>query len=330
MPLRVIKMNGPHERHMDHMDKGSELADLVKKAAYSYGADLVGVGNIGRWRDAPVERHPNSIFPQTRSVICIGFCIPRGVLRCADSDAYHAAYTVAGIANINTIIAPLVQHRICAMLENMGYDTVPVIFQSGKLSPPIFEEFNCAEVVREAVIDYKISAMLCGVGHIGLNRLLLTPQFGPAQRLFFLLTEAELAPDPVMESLCDGCGECIHSCPANALREDVDDSFALPEVGTVKRCGIIPHRCELSSSFGAFSPFAPVEVIDYARDICAADRVPAKEEILENVTQKVPYVMNAQKNFGCNGGLCSKCMYICLNHMHANGRLSKKAYPDTV
>ncbi len=51
--------------------------------------------------------------------------------------------------------------------------------------------------------------MACGLGEIGWSKVLLTPKFGPLQRVAFLFTDAELESDPeYVPHLCDNCGKC--------------------------------------------------------------------------------------------------------------------------
>jgi ferredoxin len=48
--------------------------------------------------------------------------------------------------------------------------------------------------------------------------MFLTPQFGPRQRLAFILTTAELEADPLHPGgLCDRCMECVKACTAGAI-----------------------------------------------------------------------------------------------------------------
>jgi epoxyqueuosine reductase QueG len=60
-----------------------------------------------------------------------------------------------------------------------------------------------------------------GLGTLGLEVNILTPEFGPRLYLTGILTEIELEPDQRMtEQVCIGesCSRCLHSCPPDAVR----------------------------------------------------------------------------------------------------------------
>jgi ferredoxin len=59
-----------------------------------------------------------------------------------------------------------------------------------------------------------------GLGTLGLEVNILTPEFGPRVYLTGILTELELEPDErITEQVCIGesCSRCLHSCPPNAV-----------------------------------------------------------------------------------------------------------------
>lgn len=65
---------------------------------------------------------------------------------------------------------------------------------------------------------YKLTARFAGLGWIGRNRLLITPDAGPRVALAAVLTDAPLAPT-ASAPLPDGCGDCtlcLDACPVHA------------------------------------------------------------------------------------------------------------------
>jgi epoxyqueuosine reductase len=66
----------------------------------------------------------------------------------------------------------------------------------------------------------KDAAHLAGLGVIGKNNLLITPQLGPRVRLRGIFIEADLKPTgPTVFDPCNGCDRpCHRACPRNAFR----------------------------------------------------------------------------------------------------------------
>jgi epoxyqueuosine reductase len=73
--------------------------------------------------------------------------------------------------------------------------------------------------VEKGGIYLKDTAILAGLGCIGRNNLLITPELGPRVRLRGILLEDELTPTgPVTFDPCHGCEEfCRKACPQNAF-----------------------------------------------------------------------------------------------------------------
>jgi epoxyqueuosine reductase len=77
----------------------------------------------------------------------------------------------------------------------------------------------------------KDSAVLAGLGVIGKNNLLVTPEFGTHVRLRGIFMEAELEPTgPIEFDPCTGCGmPCHKSCPRGAFRSGAFDNSSCKE-----------------------------------------------------------------------------------------------------
>ena len=74
--------------------------------------------------------------------------------------------------------------------------------------------------VEKGGIFLKDAAVLAGLGTIGMNNLLITPEFGPRVRLRALLLDVDLAPTgPIDFAPCAGCDmPCRSACPQKAFR----------------------------------------------------------------------------------------------------------------
>ena len=75
----------------------------VKDFARQSGADLVGIGDLGRFEGAPPEMDPRFVFPDARALIGLAFRIPRGYLRGIEEGTHFYQYPSMGYANINEV-----------------------------------------------------------------------------------------------------------------------------------------------------------------------------------------------------------------------------------
>ncbi len=86
-------------------------------------------------------------------------------------------------------------------------------------------------------LPHKTIATLAGLGWVGKSALLITREYGPAIRFASVLTDAKLeVGEPIKNSYCGDCKECVTHCPARAIsgetwkqglkREIIYDAFA--------------------------------------------------------------------------------------------------------
>jgi epoxyqueuosine reductase QueG len=71
-------------------------------------------------------------------------------------------------------------------------------------------------------LSHKHAARAAGLGVLGKNSLLITPQYGNRVHLVSVITDLDLEPDPLVEEeLCPpNCRLCLDACPAGALKGD--------------------------------------------------------------------------------------------------------------
>lgn len=307
------------------------LTAAVKKAALDYGADLVSIGSIDRWNQFPATDNPLQIMPKAKSVICIAFRIHRGTLRGANEGTYYSAYTLSGFHELNRVIAPMVQHRLASFIEDHGYEAVPIMYYSHNLGRntgvAAMHPDGTLKAFPEIFFDFRVGGVLCGMGEIGHSRLLLTPEFGPAQRIYFIVTEAELDADPILSGICDHCMECVRHCPAKALQYQADAGFEIPGVTTISRSSLDELKCRIAHVSGGTSPYAPDDVRNYVDGIINGPDTlprPSLAEIKEKVSDRIAYTSAAQKMFHSPAALCGDgCIRACLQHLDTTGKLNR-------
>ena len=102
------------------------LTECVRTAAIGSGADLVGFAPIARFDNAPPLLNPQTIFPQTRTVIAIAVRQLRGALKTVEEGTYWQAYNCDSYWYLNEVAAPSILRAVSLALEEEGYNGVPV------------------------------------------------------------------------------------------------------------------------------------------------------------------------------------------------------------
>jgi ferredoxin len=194
--------------------------------ALESGADLVGFAPISRFENAPAELHPRTIFPQTRTVIAVAFRQLRGALKGAEEGTYWQAYNCDSYWCLNEILAPTILRRIVTFLEDEGYTSIPV---HNPFHPHSGRKIRDDQPAGpDGFVSLRVIGVAAGLGELGHSKLLLTPQFGPRQRVFAVFTDAELEPTPLfIGSICDNCQSCVRECEAGAIGKSRDVKFVI-------------------------------------------------------------------------------------------------------
>jgi len=175
------------------------------------GVDLIGITSSARLGEAPPNHRPTDMMPEAKSVIVLA----RKFLSGPTNSKHWTSYTAVHDGNI----ARLDNDAYCIsryIEENYRANTLPV--------PAMTPYFHWDEQKQYAAGDlsHKHAAVAAGLGVIGKNSLLITPQYGNKVNLVSIITELELEPDALLsKELCPaGCRLCIDSCPASAIHGD--------------------------------------------------------------------------------------------------------------
>ncbi len=290
-----------------------QIISLAKKL----DADLVGFAPASRFeKDDPVFR----IFPETKTVIGLGFRVLRGIYRGVEEGTTYYQYTTMGVENLEETVMPMALLRVANLIEENGGTAVPQRF-----SPLIMEEENetnpevdYTDVFRgikdEPQLDFLACAVKCGLGEESKIHSLLTPEFGPFVRVCFILTDMELAPSPLFAGkLCDGCNKCIEGCPGHAIDESGDTNSW--------RCAVY-----YNGASGEKNPFMPPEAfsdfdmktkMEIIKGTADFDSEEAKQ-ILDNI-----YFYPPAKHF-YRTSICGRaCDRACYIHLEEKGLLTK-------
>ena len=180
------------------VDDPDLMSNQVKRAAKSFGASLVGVGTLDRswlYANAQVPRRCGNVI-----VMAVAMDAP-GI---AASPAVPAAVaTGIGYSKMAFILA-----GVGEFIRNLGYEAI----QCG----------NDTALSIPLAID-------AGLGELGRNGLLITPQFGPRVRLCKIFTDIPMDVDTPIEfgvqKYCKTCKRCAENCKANAISTEDEPTF---------------------------------------------------------------------------------------------------------
>ena len=318
----------------------------LKEYARECGADLVGIGDINRFEGAPPEYDPRYICPEAKSIIGFAFRIPRGYLRGIEEGTHFYQYPALGYANINEVYAPIVLREVSCFLEDHGYEGValrnfgsisPVSDVTGDPDEPAAygRRVGFSRPVRpgqpapDVYVHFRIAAYICGLGEIGYSKLFLTPQFGPRQRFAFIITDAELEPDPIYEgpALCDRCMACVSECPVGAIHRD--EQVTVNVAGHELQWGKLDEwQCfhGYVSTMTEVNPFLPPDAWD---DMPDADKIRKGENSLTpaEVQQIHAHIGRYYtKPGGYLPAMCGGrgCIRACMIHLEERGVLQNR------
>ena len=191
-------------------------ASSLKKILRDEGIDLVGIADARDLILADPPRPPTDLMPTARSVIVMAVAHSLGAVYVPDIKLWTRNKMQTSRLLDRTA------EKVGRLLEREGFLSLPISADKPadiyKLDPDTGERLPHIRTVGQ--LSLKHAAASAGMGHIGRSNLLLTPEFGPHQRLGAIVTEAELQPDPRRElELCvPGCTRCEEACPMGALR----------------------------------------------------------------------------------------------------------------
>ena len=311
-------------------------AKLVKEWAKECGADIVGIGDIQRFEGAPLQSDPRYIFPEATTIIGLAFRVHRGLYRGIEEGTWFAGLPSMGYANINDVYAPIVLREVGDLLEDHGYEAV--LYQNTSV------RYGCGAGTAvgpglprpDVFLHFRIAAFICGMGEIGWSKVFLTPEFGPRQRFAFILTDAPLEADEIIEAgtLCDRCKLCVKDCPAGAISDS--ESIRITVAGHDVEWGKLDEeKCSAVFQAGSpeYSPFLPDHIADKIEKLIATP--PGKERsemraytgnIWQLLREELPYCRNAWESYHHPGAICGArgCQRACFIHLEEQDKLENK------
>ena len=188
------------------VDDPGFMAKQVKETARIFGADLVGICELNhRW----VYSHDRSgdkidIPKEYKYAIVMAIAMDREAVM--TSPAFMSAVaTGVGYSKMAFCIA-----SVAEFIRNLRYNAIPMGNDTA-LSIPL--------------------AIDAGLGQLGRNGLLITPQYGPCVRICKVLTDLPLQPDSPRDfgvtERCMDCAKCVEACEAGAISAEREPSYRI-------------------------------------------------------------------------------------------------------
>jgi len=197
--------------------KQKDIRFKVIEEARRLGAELVGFSPVSRWDDfneVPKPYRPKSVWAETETVIVLGVPILLPIIESTPSINYQELY------NTTNQLLDRAAYQLSVFLNNLGFASI-CLPRDG---------YGNLEILRRSPVagfGHVYAGKYAGLGTVGLNHMLLTPEFGPRVRLVSVFTEAKIAGYPLLQAeLCTKCGQCARLCPVNAFTQAKDKIIA--------------------------------------------------------------------------------------------------------
>ena len=215
------------EVHSPSPAASTTFAQALEAQARSLGAELYGVASAeayaSRFPDKPA---PAKFVADARSVIVIGLPFEPGTMatvlrpelsglrrRATDqvtaSTVHPAGAESYFMSEENAILSRelgLMGYKIAKYLRHQGWNALHL---------PIAKQDNR---FRTAPFYHMPAMYLAGLGTLGMNFSIITPQFGPRVKVTSIITDCPLpAGQPMATDMCDECRLCVENCPIQAL-----------------------------------------------------------------------------------------------------------------
>ena len=182
-------------------------AAQIKERATALGADLAGIADGAAVGTSHITEHDGA------RVIVLGLRLQAGTSRILPWNDRNKYYN----DELSITFLEEVALELVYWLEDAGYPAI--IVPPSHVDPWRYQGDPAKH--QEPLLSLPHAAVEAGLGTLGLNQQLLTPQFGPRVVLSAVLCSVDVECDrPRTDALCLGpqCGRCLKSCPGDVIR----------------------------------------------------------------------------------------------------------------
>lgn len=178
----------------------------VKDKALALGADLVGIADGATLNTRDITEHDGG------RAIVLGMRLQAGTSRILAWNDRNKYYN----DELSLTYLEELSLELVYWLEDAGYPAI--IVPPTHVDPWRYQGDPGKH--REPLLSLPHAAVEAGLGTLGLNGQILTPQFGPRVVLSVVLCSVDVECDrPMSEALCLGpeCGRCLKACPGDVI-----------------------------------------------------------------------------------------------------------------
>ncbi|VUT24861.1 MAG: Epoxyqueuosine reductase [Candidatus Methanolliviera sp. GoM_oil] len=274
------------------MEYNIELTKEIKEKGIEFGAAKVGIGEADRCDKTPFFfTSPYTILKDAKSIISICVSYPDGILDISTDDPFVFLSTFASFRMRLQEKLRDIASRLTEFIDEKGYKAVPI-------DPVIpIDERRWSS----SLISHRYAGMMSGLGDMGMNNALLTPEFGPRIELATIFANVPLKTDAlfggsIYEGVCKECKKCADICPTQGI-----DAFKKP-----------PYNIDLNRCLWGTQGWMLLSKIEIPPDDWVSAR-PTVNTIIPKYKGRYPKIKEYQAWQEKYGGLpyCMKCIIEC-------------------
>jgi epoxyqueuosine reductase len=184
--------------------------------------DKIGIVNLDDNKNTSVYRTAVGLLPDAKSVIVLANELFPEVVQYLTSDRKMGELAMRDLFTRNADIVngdlDWEAYKLVKRLHKLGYSGVPLTAGDAPFDARYLK----------GMLSYKEAAVVAGMGVIGWNTMLLTPEYGARVRLSCIVTDASLENTVSSNDYipCSDCkGACVKVCPVQALKQPDEDEI---------------------------------------------------------------------------------------------------------